>query len=91
MATTELEMERLGRAVTSARARLGKFEFENSGQQGNLVEQARLKREVDQANAAFRQGRRARPLIRRFETWVGDFASALIQSWFSPRGGNSGL
>ena len=79
MDTTESELERLGRAVTSARVRLQKFE--DSGQQGNLVEQALLKREVDQADAAFRQARRARPLIRRFGTWVGDFVGALFESY----------
>ena len=85
----ESELERLGQAVTSARARLQ--EFDDSGQQGNLVEHARLKQEVDQADAAFHQARRARPLIRRFGTWVGDFVQAIVGTYFKNPHGGSGL
>ena len=78
MDNRESELERLGRAVTSARARLQ--EFDDSGQQDNLVEHARLKREVDQADAAWHQARRARPMAAKIGTWVLDFVHALLRS-----------
>ena len=79
MDNRESELERLGRAITSTRARLQ--EFEDSGQRDNLVEQARLKQEVDQAEAAWRQARRARPLAAKIGTWVWDFVQALWHSY----------
>ena len=75
----ESELARLGRAATSARERLQ--EFDDSGQLDNLVEHARLKQLVDQADAALRQARRARPLIHKIGNWVDDFVGVLLESW----------
>ena len=84
MNNPESELERLGRAVTSARARLQ--EFYDSGQPDSFGEHRRLQQDVDQADAAWHQARRARPRAAKIGTWAWDFVRALFLARHPERG-----